>query len=289
MTDNRFWVSGSMLMPIFVRLRVKNIVITGSTKGIGRGMAQQFLQRGHSVVISGRSADDVRACVAALQASAKAPARVLGVACDVSQPSDVQALWDVALAELGRLDVWINNAGLAKTTHTIESLPLDQVVQMVTTNVLGTIYGSKVALAGMKKQGAGQIFNVLGGGSDGSLRPGMGVYGATKRALKYFTDALEKENAGGPVQIGQVRPGMIMTEGVLREAAEMDPAEFAKNKRVMNILFDHVETVAPYLAEQILATNKHTARISWMTNAKIMGRFLTASFKKRDVLTRYAV
>ena len=55
------------------------------------------------------------------------------------------------------------------------------------------------------------------------------------------------------------------------------------------ILFDHVETVAPYLVEQILATNKHAARIAWMTNTKIMGRFMTAGFKKRDVLSRYTV
>lgn len=268
---------------------MKNIVITGSTKGIGRGMAQQFLMRGHSVVISGRSSEDVQRSIASLAKVAKAPARVVGAACDVAKPEDVQQLWQLGLRELGRIDVWINNAGLAKTTHTIEAIPLEQISQMVTTNVIGTMVASKVALAGMKQQGAGQIFNVLGGGSDGSLRPGMGVYGATKRALKYFTDALEKENAGGPVQIGQIRPGMIMTDGVLREAAEMDPSELAKGKRVMNILFDHVETVAPYLVDAVLATTKHGARIAWMTNAKIMGRFMTAGFKKRDVLSRYAV
>jgi len=272
-----------------VRLGVKNIVITGSTKGIGRGMAEEFLKRGHSVVISGRSSDDVRGCIAALGALAKAPARVAGAVCDVTKPENLQELWDVAVRELGRVDVWINNAGLAKTTHTIEAIPLEQIPQMVTTNVLGTMYGSKVALAGMKRQGSGQIFNVLGGGSDGTLRPGMGVYGATKRALKYFSDALEKENAGGPVQIGQIRPGMIMTEGVLREAAEMDPKELEKNRRVMNILFDHVETVAPYLVDQILATNRHAARISWMTGTKIAGRFMTAGFKKRDVFSRYSL
>jgi NAD(P)-dependent dehydrogenase (short-subunit alcohol dehydrogenase family) len=266
---------------------VKNIVITGSTKGIGRGMAQQFLARGHSVVVSGRRDEDVRTCVDELAKSTQSPARVVGQACDVSRVDDVQALWDRAVSELGRVDIWINNAGLAKTTHTIEALPFEQVHEMVTTNTIGTMYGSKVALRGMKKQGSGQIFNVLGGGSDGTLRPGMGVYGATKRALKYFTDALEKENANGPVQIGQIRPGMIMTEGVLREAAEMDPAEFAKNKRVMNILFDHVETVAPYLVERILATDKHAARIAWMTSAKIFARFMAASFKKRNVLARY--
>ncbi len=270
-------------------LIVKNIVITGSTKGIGRGMAEQFLKRGHSVVISGRGQDDVERCCVQLGKLAAGNARVLGAACDVADAAQVQALWDVAARELGRIDIWVNNAGLAKTTHTIATIPFEQLPQMVMTNVLGTMYGSKVALHGMKQQGSGQIFNVLGGGSDGSLRPGMGVYGATKRALKYFSDALEKENANGPVQIGQIRPGMIMTEGVLREAAEMDPAELAKNKRVMNILFDHVETVAPYLVEQMLSTHKHAARIAWMSNAKIMVRFMSASFKKRDVLARYTV
>ena len=260
-------------------------VITGSTKGIGFALAKAALQRGDKAVISGRTNEAVAQAVAVLQNID--PSKVLGVATDVSDAAQVQALWDKAIAAFGRVDVWINNAGVANTTKKIVDIPASDVKTMVMTNMLGTIHGSQVAARGMTAQGTGRIFNILGGGSDGEYFPGMGIYGTTKRGLDYLTRALVKELKGTPLIVGRVRPGMIVTEGVVREI-KADPAGFAKSRKIMNALCDLPDTVAPYLVEQMLAMPKSGGKIAWLTGGKIAKRLLLSRFTTREDLFQQA-
>jgi short-subunit dehydrogenase len=116
----------------------------------------------------------------------------------------------------------------------------------------------------------------------------MGIYGSTKRGLKMFTDALVKETDGSPVRVGEIRPGILISDGWLREAAAGQDYLDA-NRKAVNILADHVDDVAPWLVDRMLASTKHGAQISWLTTSKIAGRFATAGFRKRDVLGRYEV
>ncbi len=106
----------------------------------------------------------------------------------------------------------------------------------------------------------------------------MGVYGSTKRGMDYLTDALVKENADNNLIIGKIRPGMIITEGVIREIRE-DPANFEASRKSMNVLCDTVETVAPFLADEILACEKSGSKIRWLTGGKIGKRMMMARFK----------
>jgi NADP-dependent 3-hydroxy acid dehydrogenase YdfG len=151
---------------------------------------------------------------------------------------------------------------------------------MVRTNMLGTINGCRVAGRGMVEQGQGKLFNMLGGGSDGEYFPGLAIYGTTKRGLNYFTDALIKELADTDVIVGKIRPGMVITEAVIRDVKE-DIENFQKSRKMMNNLVDTVETVSPYLVDQILATSKSGHKIRWLNGAKISGRMLKGLFKKR--------
>lgn len=257
-------------------------VITGSTQGIGRALAKAALQAGHSVVLSGRRAETVEAAVAALAPAAEA-GRVSGQATDIRDRDQVQALWDTAVARHGRVDVWVNNAGVAHTTHAILDTPPAKVLAMVETNLLGGITASQVAARGLAGQGGGRLFNLLGGGSDGESFPGMGVYGSTKRGLDYFTRALAKELRGTGVIVGRVRPGLVVTEGVIREI-HADPANFARRRRFMNLLCDHPDTVAPWLVAQMLAFEKSGSKIAWMNSGKMLGRLLLAPFQSRPDL-----
>ncbi len=257
-------------------------VITGSTKGIGFALAQYAVSRGHQVVVSGRTAEAVTRAADALTGTG-GPGRATGLATDVTELQQVEALWAHAIAEFGRVDVWINNAGVAHTTQRIVDSSASGIHAMVTTNVLGTIHGSQVAARGLMAQGSGRIFNILGGGSDGEYFPGMGIYGTTKRGLDYLTTALAKELAGTPVLVGKVRPGMIVTEGVIREI-KADPENFQRSRKIMNTLCDLPETVAPYLLEQMLAMKKSGSKIRWLTGGKIAKRFLMARIKPRDDL-----
>ena len=255
-----------------------NIVITGSTKGIGFGLAKAFLDSGHKVIISGRSEETVHTALNRLQTPLR---KSKGFVCDTSDPLQVQALWQYAEKAFGRVDIWINNAGLARTRWSIVETPQSEFEAMVRTNVLGTINGCRVAAAGMQKQRSGKIFNMLGGGSDGEYFPGMGIYGSTKRGLDYFTDALTRELKGTGIVVGKIRPGMVITETVIHEAAR-DPDKFARSRKFTNNLVDQVDTVSAYLVRKILDCNKSGEKIRWLTGGKIAARLLKGLIRKRE-------
>ncbi len=260
---------------------MKVIVITGSTRGIGYGLADSFLALGCAVTISGRTAARVGKAVAALSAKHEA-GRILGQPCDVTCFEQVQALWDAARAHFGRIDIWINNAGIGYLPVEFWEHTPEQIKAVVETNLVGTMYGSQVALRGMLAQGFGSLYNMEGLGSDGRQVKGLALYGSTKRSLRYLNRALEQETQGTPVLIGTLSPGMVVTDLLTKPYAGR-PEEWAQAKRIFNILADRVETVAPWLARKILTNNKSGLRITWLTRGKIATRFLAAPFRKRDL------
>jgi NAD(P)-dependent dehydrogenase (short-subunit alcohol dehydrogenase family) len=265
---------------------MSNIVITGSSKGIGFGLAKEFASRGHQVMIAGSSQATVDDALARLESHAEL---IKGCPCDVRKAEQVQALWDRAITAFGSVDIWINNAGLARTVWPVIDIPDDQIEQMITSNLLGTTFGCKVAVKGMLKQGHGKLFNMLGGGSDGEFRPGMGVYGSTKHGMDYLTNALIKEHKDSNLVIAKIRPGMIITEGVIREI-KADPANFEKSRSIMNVLCDTMETVAPFLVDEILNCEKSGSKIRWLSGGKIGLRMLMARLKKfPDKFEQYGV
>ena len=264
--------------------RSKVVVITGSTRGIGRGMAREFLRRGHPVVVNGRSQASVAAALVDLQADAAAhKTQVIGLPARMADYGEVQRLWDGACEQLGRVDIWINNAGISNSRALIGELDPQEIRDVNETNVLGTMYGAQVALKGMLAQGSGAIYNFEGLGSDGRVMPELSLYGATKNAITYFTKCMIKETKGTPVLVGYLSPGIVLTHLALVSMEDMPEEKQAYVKRMYNILADRVATVTPWLVEGVLANNKHGARIAWLTPRKAAWRFATARFNKRDL------
>lgn len=257
-----------------------NIVITGSTRGIGRGLAEAFLERGHSVVVSGREAAATQASASALAAGTSG--RCVGVPADVADFGSVQRLWDAAVARMGSVDIWVNNAGLTNRKRALAELSATEITQVVQTNLLGTLNGCRVALAGMRSQGRGRLFNMEGFGSDGLVQPGLTVYGATKHAVRYLTKSLVRENAGSALVIGYLSPGIVVTELLTRDLYGPGAPELESRGRILRLLADRVETVAPFLVDGMLKAEKSGAAIRWMTPWQALGRVLTSPFVKRD-------
>jgi NAD(P)-dependent dehydrogenase (short-subunit alcohol dehydrogenase family) len=257
------------------------VVITGSTRGIGYGLADSFLNLGCAVTISGRTQEGVDKAVTELAAKHDAE-RVFGHPCDVADFEQVQALWDAARARFGRVDIWVNNAGLGQKQVSFWELPTEQIETIVNTNVLGTMYGSKVALLGMLEQGFGALYNMEGLGSGGPKVEGTSVYATSKAGLRYFDEMLAQELSDTPVIIGSLNPGMVITD-LVTKPYEGRPEEWERVKRIFNIIADRVETVTPWLARRILDNTKNGARISWSSTWKVMARFATAPFHKRDL------
>jgi NAD(P)-dependent dehydrogenase (short-subunit alcohol dehydrogenase family) len=245
----------------------KVVVVTGGTRGIGAGLVTEFLARGCSVATCGRTAVEVPGA--------------LSIVADVTDEPGMQKLWDETVAAHGRVDVWINNAGISAPRKPFHELDLDTARRTVDVNLLGVLTGSSVALRGFLAQGGGQLWNMEGFGSGGQKAPGMAVYGASKRAVTYFTQALLKDTKDTPVQVGLLSPGIVLTDLLTGDYRD-DPEGFAKAQKVFNILGDRVETVTPWLVEQVLRTDKTGAHVQWLTKRKAFARFATA-FRKRDL------
>jgi len=255
----------------------KVVVVTGGTRGIGRGLVEAFLDRGCAVAFCGRSAASVDATVEALQGRS-----VVGVVADVTDEAGMTKLWDEATATFGRVDVWVNNAGISAPRAPFQELSVSQVRDVLETNLLGSVTGSSVALRGFLGQGRGQLWNMEGFGSGGQMVAGMATYGASKRAVTYFTKALLKDTKGTAVQIGLLSPGIVVTDLLVGDYAG-NPEQLAKAKKVFNILGDRVETVTPWLADRVLATDRTGAHVQWLTKPKAFGRFASAPVRKRDL------
>jgi NAD(P)-dependent dehydrogenase (short-subunit alcohol dehydrogenase family) len=267
-----------------------SVVITGSSKGIGRGLAEQFVRRGHDVVVTARNHEQVEQAAAGLNAIG--PGRATGVVCDVTRLADVEALWQAAVAAYGRVDLWINNAGNATAQYDVHEMPEAVVERLVDGNLKGTVFGSQVAVRGMRAQGGGALYNMLGGSfGGGRLTPKMGVYSSTKAAVWKLTNYLVEENQDSGVLVAAISPGMLISDNWFAEQKRMSPAEWQKIRPLLNVLCDHVDTATPWIVEQVLGNREPGRRIAWLTNGKIMRRFFAAYVlqQRRDLFTRYGL
>lgn len=260
---------------------MKGLVITGSTSGIGYGLADSFLSLGCAVVISSRTRERVEMATGTLGEKYEA-SRIFPFPCDVTDYPQVQALWDAAKGHFGKVDIWINNAGTAHPETKLQDYSPEKVKGVIDTNIIGAINGSIIAFRGMLEQSFGSIYNVEGLGSDGRVINGMTLYGTSKSAVSYLTKAMAKEARGTPVLVGGLRPGMVATRLII-EQYEGHPEEWERVKGIFNILSDKVETVTPWLAEKILTNEKNGVTIAWLSRWKLMSRFLTAPFHKRHI------
>lgn len=271
----------------------QSVIVTGGTQGLGFGYARELGRRGHNVLICGRQQAGVDAAVARLAPEFAAGARVVGQVADMADLAALEALWERGIREFGRIDVWLNNAGYARTGARFVDHTPQQIEAMVRVNVIGSMNAAQVAIAGMTRQGGGRLYLTLGGGGgSGRVVPGMSVYSTTKRAVKYFADTLVKERrrlGDDSILIGTISPGVNITEGMLREIEELTPGERARALRQISFIGEHVETTTPWIVERVLADRRQGNEIVWLTTGRMLGRALSMIFSRRDVLSRYGL
>jgi NAD(P)-dependent dehydrogenase (short-subunit alcohol dehydrogenase family) len=266
---------------------MKTIVITGSSRGIGYGLAFAFLERGCNVVISGRSESTTRKACERLRIQFE-PESILGIPCDVRVYEQVVALWDGAVANYGQVDIWINNAGLSGPIKLVQEQEVEIISSVIETNLNGVIYGFKVAMSGMLLQGFGQIYNMEGMGSDGRKHVGLTLYGTTKCAQKYLNDSLAEETRSTPVIVGALRPGMVATDLIVSQYRKR-PEDWERVKRIFNIIAEKVDVVSPWFVDKILINQKNGVRINYLSRWKLLKRMLSIPFSKRDVFSDFGL
>jgi NAD(P)-dependent dehydrogenase (short-subunit alcohol dehydrogenase family) len=258
----------------------KAIVITGSSRGFGLAMAREFLQAGCRVTLSGKNPGHLEEAAARFREFNE---RVFICPADVTVETDLQRLWDESAKKWGRIDIWINNAGVAQASVPVWEIAAEQAARIVQTNITGLIHGTRIALRGMLAQGEGQIFNMEGFGANGAHMKNLTLYGMTKQAVRYFTRGLRREAAKKGILIGAIHPGMMATDFVLGNLPE-DPRTRRRLLMILNIIGERPETVARRLAPKILSNQRQGAHFRQATGAKMFWRFLSAPLTGRKIV-----
>jgi 3-oxoacyl-[acyl-carrier protein] reductase len=191
------------------RLTGKVAVVTGASKGIGAGIAEELAKDGASVIVNyASSASGAEAVVAKIKS---AGGKAKAVHADVSKPAEAKQLMDAAVSEFGGLDILVNNAGV------YEFLPLDHITEahfdrMFNLNVRGLLFATQAAASAIGQRG-GSIINI-GSMASQAPPPAASVYSATKAALDAITRSLAVELGPRKILVNAVLPGPVETEGV---------------------------------------------------------------------------
>src|SRR5437868_11190591 len=191
-----------------MELKNKTAIVTGGTKGIGRGIAEALLREGIAVCISARHQDEIDKAVSELNGSTEGSA--IGFVCDVREYDQVKSLIDHTINELGGLDILINNAGIGIFESVEETSPED-FRAVLETNLFGVFYCCHEAIPQMKKRGGGYIINIssLAGANP---HPRMAAYNASKFGLNGFSEALMQEVRHDNIKVSYIMPGSVNTE-----------------------------------------------------------------------------
>lgn len=188
-------------------VREQVIVITGATSGIGLATAKAAAKRGALLVLNARAEEDLQTVAAEIS---ELGGQVAYAAGDVADEAVVRQLGDTAIAEFGRIDTWVNNAGVS-IYGLLEEVSIEDARRLFDTNYWGMVQGSLIALQHLKTNG-GALINV-GSELSETVIPLQGHYNASKHALKGFTETLriELEKAEAPVSVTLVEPSAIDT------------------------------------------------------------------------------
>jgi NADP-dependent 3-hydroxy acid dehydrogenase YdfG len=183
----------------------KVVAITGASSGIGRATAKLLAECGALVVLGARRETVLEALAEEITA---AGGRAAFKATDVRRRGDLEALVSTATERFDRLDVIINNAGIGPISR-FDALRVEDWDAMIDVNLRGTLYGIAAALRVFARQDHGHVINVV---STAGIKivPTMGVYAATKNAVRTVTEALRQE-AGPNLRVTEISPGMIST------------------------------------------------------------------------------
>ncbi len=226
----------------------KVVVITGSTRGIGRCMAEACAAEGATVVVSSRTASAVDETVSALRATG---ATASGIPCDASREADLEALLDHAVTEHGGVDVWVNNAGMSLGMRRHVDTSPEEIRRIVDVNLIGTMLASRLIVAYFVGRGGGLLVNVSGRGGRGDAAAYTAAYAATKAGVMVFTKSLAAEHKADPVSILVFMPGMVDTDfyGADMQVSP-DLQELAGNIRiVLDTIGTPLAEVGPKLAQ----------------------------------------
>lgn len=183
---------------------VKVAVVTGGGQGIGEGIVKQLASDGFTVAVADLNKDNATKVAEEVGNESK------GYYVDISNHDDMFKLVDDVVKDFGQLDVFVNNAGIAQIAAIVDAKP-EEITKIFNINVNGTIYGIQAAAKQFKKQGkGGKVINACSIAGHQAVEL-LGIYSATKFAVRGITQAAAKELAKDKITVNAYCPGIVLT------------------------------------------------------------------------------
>ncbi|MEH1968885.1 oxidoreductase [Nostoc sp.] len=209
--------------------------ITGTSSGLGRALAETVLERGETVVLTARNPQQIEDLAASF------PDRTLALQLDVTKPEEVREAVKQAIANFGRIDVLVNNAG-CKVGGVVEEISDEEVRYQFETNFFGVVETLRAVLPHMRKQRSGHILNISSTACF-MAEPTGGFYGSSKLALEGISGSLAFEVAPFGIKVTAVEPGSFKTDFIKRSFvandSQIDDYKELVNKSRQDMLDDH--------------------------------------------------
>jgi 3-oxoacyl-[acyl-carrier protein] reductase len=201
---------------MFNSLQGRTAIVTGGSKGIGRGIAETFAAAGVNVLVTARNEADLETTVSGL---AGLPGKVSGLSADVSKPEDCRRAVEAAVERHGSLDIVCANAGIFPSGR-LEELTPEDIEQVIAVNFKGTVFIVQAALSALTATGRGRV--IITSSITGPITgyPGWSHYGASKAAQLGFIRTAAMELAPKQITINAVLPGNIITDGLVEMGQE---------------------------------------------------------------------
>ncbi len=260
-------------------LKDKVAVITGGSRGLGFAIAQTYARAGAKVVIASRTPHAVDLAVDSLRASGY---QATGLACDVADMAQVEALVQHAIQTFGRMDIWVNNAGLSAPYGPTVHIPRRDFITVINTNIIGTYNGSIVAMRHFLAQKSGKLINLLGRGDKGSIAL-QNAYSSSKVWVRNFTKTLANEYRNSGVDIFGFNPGLVRTEMLSNVHAVAGYEEQMNPLRFVAMLWGNDADVpaekALWLASPA-TDGKNGTMVTVLTKRMMISRLIALPFRK---------
>lgn len=184
----------------------KVVIITGASGGIGKSIATELAKQGAKLVLGARRTDLLMDVVAEITSMG---GKAVYATTDVTIKDHLVKLVQIAVESFGKVDVFINNAGVAQLGR-IDELDIEGWEQMIDINLKGVLYGMAAAIPEFKKHGSGHIVNIISTAGI-TITPQMGVYAGTKNAVRTLSEAFRQESDGN-IRITGISPGYVKTD-----------------------------------------------------------------------------
>jgi 3-oxoacyl-[acyl-carrier protein] reductase len=186
------------------------VIITGASRGIGRGIADLFSNEGAKLVLVGRDEAQLKLVKENIENKGE---KAIYIKADVSNPKDMESMVEEVLKEYGKIDILCHNAGIYPHAR-LENMTLEEWQKVIDVNLTGTFLAVKACIPAMKNQGCGKIVVISSISGPQTALPGYSHYTASKGGIAGFIKTAAVELAKYKININAVEPGNIMTEGL---------------------------------------------------------------------------